>query len=107
MESKPKSAIICVYCRFDDECDAVSILRCCIHQLLAQHPRLLPLVDKYYKKHRSQRTGLEMKEVVEMLRSLITALDSVHIVVDGLDEISSDKERATLLRNRKSSLRVF
>jgi len=48
-----------------------------------------------------------MKEVVEMLRSLITALDSVHIVVDGLDEISSDKERATLLRNRKSSLRVF
>jgi len=98
MESRPKSAVVCVYCRFDNECDAESILRCFIHQLLAQHPRLLPLVDEHYRKHKIQRTGPKIKEVVEMLRSLITSLDSVHIVVDGIDEISSDKERATLLQ---------
>jgi len=55
------------------------------------------MVDKYCQKHRIQRTDPELKEVVQMLRSLITSLDSAHIVVDGLDEISSDRGRATLL----------
>jgi len=98
MESQRKTAVVCAYCRFDDDCDAESILRGFVHQFLAQNPLLLPLVDRYYKKHKIQRTSPKMEEIVEMLHSLITSLDSAYIVVDGLDEISGDKEKANLLQ---------
>jgi len=36
-----------------------------------------------------------------MLQSLVASLDMVNIVVDGLDEVASDKEKATLLKELK------
>jgi len=90
-------AVACAYCRFDNDCKAESILRGFVHQFLAQSPKLPPLVHKYYKKDRLERTGPSFTEVTEMLHSLVASFDETHIVVDGLDEISSDKERIALL----------
>jgi hypothetical protein len=98
LKSKTSTSVVYAYCRFNEQCKAESILRGFIHQFLAQHSKLLPVVNKHYKKHRLQRTGPSVKEVIEMLHSLVVSLDNPHIVVDGLDEIASDKERAALLQ---------
>jgi len=95
----PGTGVACAYCRFDNDCKAESILRSFIHQFLAQHPdRLLPLVDKYYKKDQLERMGPSATDIREMLHSLVGSLEEAHIVVDGLDEIASDKERIALLQ---------
>ena len=98
MKASPNTAVIYAYCRRDDKRDAEGILRDLIHQLLTQHPDRLPLVDKYYKKHRFDGTGPTFEEVLEMLHSLVTSFERTHIIVDGLDEIVNDKERVTLLQ---------
>ena len=91
-------AVVCAYCRFDEPCIAENILRSFIHQILAQRPKLLPLVWKCYSQHRFQRTEPTFDQIIEMFHSLVSSLAGVHIVVDGLDEITDDKEKVTLLR---------
>jgi len=97
-EAKGNTAVVCAYCRFDDDCNSENILRGFIHQFLAQHPSLLPRVSKYYKKYRLRRTGPSIKDIIEMLQALVDGVDVVHIVVDGLNEITNDKDRVSLLQ---------
>ena len=94
--SDTQMVVICAYCRFDTPCSAECVLRGFVHQLLAQRPDLLALVEKHCKARRLQKTGPPYRDLVQMLRSLVASLDGTHIVVDGLDEIANDKEKVTL-----------
>lgn len=98
MQPRLGMAVACAYCSFENHCTAEGILRSIIHQLLVQHPEILPIVKEHYDEHRLHKTPLSLAKVVKMLNSVIGSIGETHIVVDGLDEISEDKERTTLLQ---------
>jgi len=102
------TAVACAYCAFDDRCSAEGILRSFIHQLLVQRPALLPLAQEVYNEYRLQRTDPPFARVVGLLHSLVDSLGGTYIVVDGLDEIGGEKEKALLLDElKKLSARVL
>jgi len=98
MRLKRSMAVACAYCSFEIRCTAEGILRCVVRQLLAQHPELLSVVKEHYSKHRLEGTGVSFATVVTMLKSIVGSIGDTHIVVDGLDEISEERERTILLQ---------
>ena len=88
------TALVFAYCRYTDGCTAESILRCFSRQLLERHGQLLPIVKAEYDK---QAALMELSEVANLFLSLLHQFHTRQVVVDGLDEISS-QERTRLLQ---------
>ena len=81
-----------IYCNYKDqrEQDVTSILAAILKQLVQGRPSLAEPLTQLHKQHAHKGTRPSADEISTALRSVISDLSTVYIVIDALDECRND-----------------
>ena len=85
-----RAAVLFAYCRYTDNCTVGDILRSFLKQLLEMRYSAYRTIRSVYDKHVVRQTPLPDAEAEAILHRILLLFDRSYVVVDGLDEVSSD-----------------
>lgn len=108
--SKERIPIAYLYCDYSDsdKQKTSSLLSCLAYQLLNQHPSSCwPEAKSSYERYHSLGTNITTGDAFKLLKSIVTGLADVFIVIDALDECLEDDGRRKSLISGLSNLMPF
>jgi len=94
-----ESAVACVYCSYEERNtqSTLSIFESILKQVALARPTMSDELSDLYYNHQMKRTRPALDDIMSLLLSEVKALKRVFIVIDALDELSTQM-RNSLLR---------
>jgi hypothetical protein len=97
-----------IFCNYKAEQTTISLLAAILKQLVRSQPTIIEPISGLYKTHKTQGTRPSLEEIYSTLQALMKTFTHVYIVVDALDECSSqDGTRSQLLSKLRSLQQEF
>ncbi|KAJ3502542.1 hypothetical protein NMY22_g18549 [Coprinellus aureogranulatus] len=84
-----RKVVVYAYLRYDEQLNARDVFVALLDQLLVRDEAVVKIAPSYLEK-KKDRDEYTLKEVVHVLGEVVSCLDQVYAVIDGLDEASSE-----------------